>query len=701
MNVTSRELELEKDYEMIPEDKISDELKLLKLDKDYKNIPEDKNNNIPEDKNNNIPEDKNNNIPEDKNNNIPEDKNNNILEDKNNNILEDKNNNIPEDKNNNVVTNIISDRAFPNIPNELSFLILSHLNQQNRIKLSRVSKAFRNLTYESILWREAIIYNTRGFGDNALQILKNVHYLDARASKLDDDFIRKLVSGSPGKSLRVVLDLSVNKITDKVIVDIGHNCQNLQKLYLEGCRNLTEVQPLRFLSPHLTTLILSHCSELSDESIEELISYLGPNLIKLDLDGCHRITNYGIYKISEHLNNLKYLAIDGQGIEDNSLLEIFKKCGFLNLFSMSFCDVLTDNSLDGIIQYLTPNLQFLRLRKGSEFTEEGFNRFFHGLSLRNHSFYSLDMSECLNITESNLNQMTHSKLRWLNLDWCWKLKEESLYKILTLYPELQEIMMTGCNEITYGIIQYLTPNLQFLRLRKGSEFTEEGFNRFFHGLSLRNHSFYSLDMSECLNITESNLNQMTHSKLRWLNLDWCWKLKEESLYKILTLYPELQEIMMTGCNEITCESLLDMKFPELKVLNLLSCRNVESDIIKKICELNKELYIIGYYGEVYKDGIQIGYHDDIYIEREEIELMVVYGREEEVKQLMVNMESLYKPINDLSHRMTFHHVCYRWSLLYQNIKSIFNLSKMALKEMSKSVIVELLKDRVTADNSPC
>lgn len=119
---------------------------------------------------------------------------------------------------------------------------------------------------------------------------------------------------------------------------------------------------------------------------------------------------------------------------------------------------------------------------------------------------------------------------------------------------------------------------------------------------------------------------MSQPKLRWLNLDWCWKLKEESLYKILKLCPGLQEVMMTGCNEITCESLLDMKFPKLKVLNLLSCRNVEPDIIKTICELNKGLCIIGYYGEVYKDGIQIGYNEDIYIEREEIELMVG-GRE--------------------------------------------------------------------------
>ncbi|CAG8839070.1 26019_t:CDS:2, partial [Racocetra persica] len=215
-------------------------------------------------------------------------------------------------------------------------------------KILRVSKAFRNIVYTPTLWRETIIYNTRGFGNEALELLKRVHSLDARASELDDEFVRKLVTGLPGQSLRV-LDLSVNDITDKTVFYIGNNCPNLQKLFLEGCEEITNIKPLIHLSTHLNTLILSYCSELLDSTIVDLVSpVLGENLSKLDLDGCHRLTDVSIYRISCYLKNLEYLAIDGQGINDDPIINVFRNCRKLNLFSMSFCDSLTDKCLHDI-----------------------------------------------------------------------------------------------------------------------------------------------------------------------------------------------------------------------------------------------------------------------------------------------------------------------------------------------------------------
>ncbi|KAF0504220.1 RNI-like protein [Gigaspora margarita] len=304
-------------------------------------------------------------------------------------------------------------RPFPTLPNEITLLILSYLNQQTRIKIFRVSKAFRNIIYSSILWRETIIYNTRGFGNEALEILKRVHALSARASGLNDEFVRKLVLGLPGQSLRV-LDLSVNDITDNTVFYIGNNCPNLQKLFLEGCDEITDIKPLINLSNNLNTLILSYCSELLDFTIADLVSSgFGENLSKLDLDGCHRLTDISIYRIARYSKNLEYLAIDGQGINDDPIINVFKNCRKLILFSMSFCDSLTDN----------------------------FHDFFKGLSLRNHSFYSLDLSECSYLSDMALQQMPHDNIRWLNLDWCWNVKENSIHTILNSCPNIQELML--------------------------------------------------------------------------------------------------------------------------------------------------------------------------------------------------------------------------------------------------------------------
>ncbi|CAG8843788.1 384_t:CDS:1, partial [Racocetra persica] len=146
------------------------------------------------------------------------------------------------------------------------------------------------------------------------------------------------------------------------------------------------------------------------------------------------------------------------------------------------------------------------------------------------------------------------------------------------------------------------------------------------GLSLRNHSFYSLDISECSYLSDIALQQMRQNNIRWLNLDWCWNVKENSIHTILTSCPNIQELMVTGCNEITCESIIGRKFQNLKVLNLWSCRAVEPATLKAISELNKNVYIIDYYGEVYKDGKKIGFKDEVYVVGEDVEWMVG-GRE--------------------------------------------------------------------------
>src|SRR5438045_3614867 len=104
---------------------------------------------------------------------------------------------------NTVVETYYSDRAFPLLPNEVSLIIFSYLTQQTRIKLCRVSKAFRALSYSPLLWNETIIYNIEGLeSDSTLNRLKCVQSLDARVTKISDEFIKKLLISSARHTLK-------------------------------------------------------------------------------------------------------------------------------------------------------------------------------------------------------------------------------------------------------------------------------------------------------------------------------------------------------------------------------------------------------------------------------------------------------------------------------------------------------------------
>ncbi|GES77561.1 F-box/LRR-repeat protein 20 isoform X1 [Rhizophagus clarus] len=413
-----------------------------------------------------------------------------------------------------VVKTFYSDRAFPLLPNEVTLIIFSYLRQQTRLKLCRVSKAFKTLAYTPLLWNETIIYNTNGLElDSTLKRLKNVQALDARATKISDEFAKKLLV-SPAKHALKILDLSVTSITNISLISIGFNCTSLEKLFLEGCKEISNITSLANLSStcNLTTLVLSHY-----------------------IDGCYKITDDGIDLIATKLIKLKYLVIDGQEINDCSVISVLRNCKELELFAISFSEFLTDIVLEEIILNLQPKFKFLKLRKGTLFSEEGFRNFFEALKRREHSFYSLDFSECTNITNSNLFYFYQPQLKWLSLDWCWGIKDSSLIYLIT-----------GC--------------------------------------------------------------------------------------------PIIQEIMMTGCNYITCELLFDkieqLDLTSLITLNFYTCKLIEPELIMKLGKLYPKLYIIDYYGEVYKQGKKFGFKDEVYIKDEICELEVG-GREKRWGKLNV------------------------------------------------------------------
>ena len=102
-----------------------------------------------------------------------------------------------------VVETYYSDRAFPLLPNEVTLIIFSYLAQQTRLKLCRVSKACRALSHTPLLWNETMIYNLEGLEfDSTLNRLKCVQSLDARVTKISDEFIKKLLISSARHTLK-------------------------------------------------------------------------------------------------------------------------------------------------------------------------------------------------------------------------------------------------------------------------------------------------------------------------------------------------------------------------------------------------------------------------------------------------------------------------------------------------------------------
>ncbi|CAJ0750141.1 5421_t:CDS:2, partial [Entrophospora sp. SA101] len=176
------------------------------------------------------------------------------------------------------------DRPIPTLPNELTALVFESLEQSIKIKIARVSKVWNAFIYSPIFWKKVILYDASKFQTGTFERLKLVEELDARGSNLTDAFIKTLVTGSAGTTLKV-LDISVNKITNVSILFIGLHCCNLMKIFIEAAAQSWE------------------WDQYSDKSgyIDRLIILNGPNTLVWQNNAKER------FKQVFHYNNLKTL----------------------------------------------------------------------------------------------------------------------------------------------------------------------------------------------------------------------------------------------------------------------------------------------------------------------------------------------------------------------------------------------------------
>ena len=244
------------------------------------------------------------------------------------------------------------------------------------------------------------------------------------------------------------LTLTDIKCTGNGLAGLVLHLPRLEKLEIDGCRGFTNTLGLGALlqmaGQNLTYLNLSY-TQFTGEGLTGLALKF-PQLVTLDLHGCYRLTDAGLKEIllmpGEKLTdlNLSFTQFTGQGLTGLALN--FPQLVKLNLEG---CRRLTDAGLKEILLMPGEKLTNLNLHY-TGVTGQGLT----GLALKFPQLEQLDLEGCERLTDAGLKEillMPGEKLINLNLSRN-KVTGQGLTGLALKFPQLVKLDLLGCHRLT-------------------------------------------------------------------------------------------------------------------------------------------------------------------------------------------------------------------------------------------------------------
>ncbi|XP_013926395.1 PREDICTED: F-box/LRR-repeat protein 20-like isoform X1 [Thamnophis sirtalis] len=424
-------------------------------------------------------------------------------------------------------------------------------------QLAKLALARCHITFEFDSYSGSHNYNS-----SALLSFRNlVHFLGRRAAGVKS------------------LDLSgtnINGQAMRTLVQVG-NLQ-LQEFILQACRDLTNeaVSVLCQHQPHLTTLDLSGCSELSDQAGLAISSRLFA-LQCLRLGKLPRLTDAGFQGIS-HLKHLQSLDVSECSLV--SCTELVKAFGTnttppkLKSLKVAFCSLVRDSTVLSLAEALSKNLQVL------------------------------DLSSCVSLSNRSVQAITSRLLRLtvLRLAWCKELTDEGLLGIEEPRKEHESAKEKDAGpkfSRNFGNMGFFLPPPQFLEQDKmmvihlNQQKAQEQRQTSLNALT----RLQELDLTACGKLTDMSIAKViSFPDLRYLSLSLVPNITDTSLLAVARNCRSLEHLALSHCTNLTdggfaeaAESLCRLQHLVLSGCNQLTPRTLKS--IGRKCQLLKSLDI--------------------------------------------------------------------------------------------------------------
>ncbi|XP_023221250.1 uncharacterized protein LOC111623004 [Centruroides sculpturatus] len=507
--------------------------------------------------------------------------------------------------------------TFDHLPNELQLKIFSYLTTAELCRyVAPVCREWREKAKDPVLWKVIVLKDVHvDYLDKFCRILTRATMLKCLTLRALSCPLQDFARCSLSFPLLTHLDLGFcNDVNPQIISIFVSNCRLISVLNVEGCLGINQAA-VNIISTlkYLRSLNLSHCTFLSNPAIVRLAKNC-PRLQELNVDGITRITDSAICLLCENLqDSLRHIELDGEELTDKSY-KCIGQCRHLIKLGISFAEMITDRSL----MYLKKlsKLHYLKLRRGTHLTAPALKDIFVGPELKYLTFLEFDslmieddgiksMTECMyksnNYPESwnsatlmmiykNGDQSSPENYRPIALlSTIWKCFTSILARKFQLWMKTMELeaefqkciyhkqrifIQHDVKLCVYFLYKKLS-KLHYLKLRRGTHLTAPALKDIFVGPELKYLTFLEFDS---LMIEDDGIKSMTEccTELRYLGLQWCWKITDVGLDFIVTNCHNLRGIDLLGLYRITGTALLKVpsNMKHLGYLNLEQCNEV-------------------------------------------------------------------------------------------------------------------------------
>ncbi|CAO3599195.1 unnamed protein product [Absidia cylindrospora] len=274
------------------------------------------------------------------------------------------------------------------------------------------------------------------------------------------------------------------------------------------------------LLQHLHTLDLNSCWLLTDKSLQ-LLGETCPQLQKLDLSNCRKITNVGMYRFLEAKKELQQRMAPAH-------------VPGLAWLSLSYCKNLNNVTMQHLADYTRDSLTYLNLQRCTKITDPGFAIW--AAAAPEAQFTKLKevvLVDCSFLTDRAIQLLTSAApgLERLCLSFCCSLSDSAM-SYLALLPHLTDLDVSFCGAAVSD-----------LSLKTLVDFSE--------------HTPSSLSVTTTTTTTESSARRI--SPLRRLNIRGCVRVTGNGLLSFLAIHPfdkaaPLVELNVSQCPCISMET---------------------------------------------------------------------------------------------------------------------------------------------------